>query len=210
MKKVIFLCVLSVVLIMGGIAAGAADSADETAMQPEEEEIDVASIDWTQVDDIRAFAEEHGLTFEIVPAVYHIPNTDENSDYDPEEAEQQRKELEALLEELETGEVITYYFDTGEIVIENSRITSSDSNTSANDDIDISQIDDIVAYAEEYGLTIGVDYGDEIVDYNETVAAAYAPEEFERERAEIEALLSELETGEVITYYPDTGSMVIE
>lgn len=117
MKKAIFLCVLSAVLITGGIAAGAADSADETAMQPEEE-IDVTSIDWTQVDDIQAFAEEHGLTFEIVPAVYDIPNTDESFTFDYEKAEQQRKELEALLEELETGEVITHYFDTGSMVIE--------------------------------------------------------------------------------------------
>ncbi len=162
------------------------------------------------MDDIEAFAEEHGLTFEIVPAVYNIPNTDESFTFDYAKAEQQRKELEALLDELETGEVITYYFDTGEIVIESSQGASSDNNTSANDDIDISQIDDIVAYAEEHGLTIDVDYGDEVVDYNETVAAAYDPEEFERERAEIKALLSELETGEVITYYPDTGSMIIE
>ena len=76
--------------------------------------------------------------------------------------------------------------------------------------VDWSQIDDIVAYAEEHGLTIGVDYGDEVVDYNETVAAAYNSEESERERAEIEALLEELETGEVIIYYPETGKMVIE
>lgn len=76
--------------------------------------------------------------------------------------------------------------------------------------VDWSQIDDLEAYAAEHGLTLGVDYGDEVVDYNETIAAAFNSEEAERERAEIEALLEELETGEVITYYPETDKMVIE
>lgn len=119
MKKAIFLLILSAVLITGGITAVIAGSSDETAMHPEEEIIDVASINWSQIDNIEAYAEEHGLT-------------------------------------------------------------------------------------------LGVDYGDEVVDYNETIAVAFNSEEAERERAEIEALLEELETGEVITYYPETDKMVIE
>ncbi len=74
-------------------------------------------------------------------------------------------------------------------------------------DIDWSQIDDIEAFAEEHGLSIGVHHADNIIC---TGDGTHDVEKYEHEREYIEELLAELETGECIVYYPSTSEMVIE
>ena len=128
MKKV--LCVAAVTLALACLAVCVCYAVDDenTAcassyhnvvadeVNIETEEIDLNDIDWSQIDDIEAFAEEHGLTI----GVYHGDDTICMGDgtRDIEKYECERERIEELLAELETGECITYYPVTGEIVIE--------------------------------------------------------------------------------------------